>query len=269
MGLSHQTNTRLRIQQVQVSQLSTWGFDGSWRRNFCPSCILVYCPILPCFVHDTWMKNCIHWLGQRLCASSAWEANVYGYTSRFPQQVRISWMSTTQEIRLWKYVCPTVMVANLDPCTEAARFEIITIWPMYVLSWRPLDGIVCWRCWSSLTNARWNRYFCQRILDLGFDLDIEGDFSSYLGIKIDEFKDGTRHMSQKGLIEKVISAAGMKDCNPNWTPTTHASLGSDPDGEPCNNVKWAYPSIVDMFVSIEQHPSRHHLRCLPSCEIYQ
>ena len=57
--------------------------------------------------------------------------------------------------------------------------------------------------------------FVSELRDLGFDLDIEGDFSSYLGIKIDQFKDRTRHMSHKGLIEKVILAAGMKDCNPN------------------------------------------------------
>ena len=89
--------------------------------------------------------------------------------------------------------------------------------------------------------------------DLGFDLDIEGDFSSYLGIKIDEFKDGTRHMSQKGLIEKVISAAGMKDCNPNWTPTTQASLGLDPDGKPYDNIKWEYASIVGMLLYLSNN----------------
>ena len=49
----------------------------------------------------------------------------------------------------------------------------------------------------------------------GFDLEMEGDFTSYLGIAIDEFEDGSRHMTQKGLIKKVIQTTKMENCNPN------------------------------------------------------
>ena len=47
--------------------------------------------------------------------------------------------------------------------------------------------------------------FVQELREAGFDLDIEGDFNSYLGIGIEELPDGTRHMTQKGLIRKIIA----------------------------------------------------------------
>ena len=37
--------------------------------------------------------------------------------------------------------------------------------------------------------------FVQQLKDLDFDLDIEDDFNSYLGIGIEEFQDGSRHMT--------------------------------------------------------------------------
>ena len=50
---------------------------------------------------------------------------------------------------------------------------------------------------------------------LGFDLEIEYDFNSYLGIGIEEFKDGSCHMTQKGSIKKIFQTTDMTDCNPN------------------------------------------------------
>ena len=67
---------------------------------------------------------------------------------------------------------------------------------------------------------------------LGFDLEIEGNFSSYLGIGIEELDNGERNMTQKGLIKKVIKTTKMEKSNPNWTPCTQSALRSDPDGEP-------------------------------------
>ena len=55
----------------------------------------------------------------------------------------------------------------------------------------------------------------EQLKSLGFDLEIEDDFNSYLGIGIEEFKDGSRHMTQKGLIKKIIQKTDMLDHNPN------------------------------------------------------
>ena len=74
--------------------------------------------------------------------------------------------------------------------------------------------------------------FVQELRDLNFDLEIEDNFSSYLGISIETLTDNTRHMTQKGLIQKIIETTGLEDCNPNWTPSTQVALAKDPAGEP-------------------------------------
>ena len=90
--------------------------------------------------------------------------------------------------------------------------------------------------------------FVEELRTEGFDLEIEGDFTEYLGIAIDEKDDGTRHMCQNGLINKIVESTKMTDCNPNYTPTTQVALGSDPEGEPWNNKDWNYASIVGMLL---------------------
>ena len=54
-------------------------------------------------------------------------------------------------------------------------------------------------------------------------------------------------MTQPGLIQKVIEATGMSDCNPNRTPAAQACLGSDVDGPPMKE-KRSYPSLVGMLL---------------------
>ena len=57
--------------------------------------------------------------------------------------------------------------------------------------------------------------FVAELKNLGFDLEIEGSFSSYLGIGIEELDSGERNMTQKGLIKKVIKTTNMEKCNLN------------------------------------------------------
>ena len=67
------------------------------------------------------------------------------------------------------------------------------------------------------------------------NLEIEGDFTEFLGIGIKEKADGARHMTQKGLIQKIAEATKMKGCKPDWTPTKQEASGTDPDGERWDN----------------------------------
>ena len=76
--------------------------------------------------------------------------------------------------------------------------------------------------------------------DLKFDFEVEDDFASYLGIAIETFPDNTRHMTQKGLIQKIIDTTGLTGCNPNWTPAAQLALPKDLDGEPYDNQEWDY-----------------------------
>ena len=67
-----------------------------------------------------------------------------------------------------------------------------------------------------------------RKLDLTYN---EGDFTEYLGMKIEPTADGKGvHMTQSGLIDKILKATNMEDCNPNHVPASQVALGSDPDG---------------------------------------
>jgi len=82
----------------------------------------------------------------------------------------------------------------------------------------------------------------------GLQFTKEGTFTDFLGIKF--VKDATNNtvtLTQKGLIQRIIDATGMSDCNPNWTPAIQLPLGIDPDGEPYNE-SWSYPSIVGMLL---------------------
>jgi hypothetical protein len=65
-------------------------------------------------------------------------------------------------------------------------------------------------------------------------------------------------MTQKGLIQKVISYTGMDKCNPNWTPATQVALGANTDNsekhEDC--YKWSYATAVGMlqYLAMNTHP---------------
>ena len=52
----------------------------------------------------------------------------------------------------------------------------------------------------------------------GFELTREATFSEFLGIKYTDHSDGSISMTQKGLIDKIIAATEMENCNPKHTP---------------------------------------------------
>jgi len=87
----------------------------------------------------------------------------------------------------------------------------------------------------------------------GFELTQEGSFSEFLGIKITASSDGKSvHMTQRGLIDKIVSSTGLEQSNLNWTPAAQATLGIDPDGEPMDSTEpgylWSYRSVVGMLL---------------------
>ena len=76
----------------------------------------------------------------------------------------------------------------------------------------------------------------------------EGSFTDFLGIKFTrDIKTGTLTLTQKGLINKILEAAQMTDCKPNWTPAPLSALGIDPDGTPMSET-WSYRSIIGMLL---------------------
>jgi hypothetical protein len=81
---------------------------------------------------------------------------------------------------------------------------------------------------------------------LGFELTKEGDFSEFLGIKLEKRTDGSILLSQSGLINKILQATQMDECKPNILPAAFP-LGSDPDGLPMNET-WSYSSVIGMLL---------------------
>lgn len=89
--------------------------------------------------------------------------------------------------------------------------------------------------------------FVSELRAKGFKLTQEGSFAEFLGIKFDTLEDGTIELTQKGLINKILQAAKMEDCNPNSLPASLAALGADKDGEPIDEA-WNYRAIVGMLL---------------------
>ena len=85
------------------------------------------------------------------------------------------------------------------------------------------------------------------LVEKGFELTREATFSEFLGIKYEELSDGAISMTQSGLINKIIAATGMENCNPKHTPALKVALGIDPDGESMS-ADWSYPSIIGMLL---------------------
>ena len=105
--------------------------------------------------------------------------------------------------------------------------------------------------------------FVKELRAKGFELEIEGDFTEYLGIGIKEMPDGTRHMTQKGLIKKILKATDMEECHPNWCPAKQPALGSDPDGEPFDGKCFDHKSIVGMLLFLTAN-TRPDMTCAAS-----
>jgi hypothetical protein len=89
--------------------------------------------------------------------------------------------------------------------------------------------------------------FVKDLRDHGLNLTVEGTLAEFLGIKLERHENNSFKLTQRGLIEKVLKAAEMSDCNPNSTPASTTPLSLDPDGLPFNE-KWQYSSIVGMLI---------------------
>ena len=55
----------------------------------------------------------------------------------------------------------------------------------------------------------------QSLCDKGMRINIEGDFTSFLGMSIQQKDDGTVELAQTGLIDKILTATDMQDCKAN------------------------------------------------------
>ena len=89
--------------------------------------------------------------------------------------------------------------------------------------------------------------FVQELEAKGLQLTQEGSFSEFLGIKFKNLPDGSIEMTQRGLIQKILEATKMGDCNPNYVPAASTALGADTEGEPMQET-WSYRAICGMLL---------------------
>ena len=80
-----------------------------------------------------------------------------------------------------------------------------------------------------------------------FQLCNEGEVGAFLGIQITKTGKRTFSLLQTGLISKVLSTAGMSDCNGVSTPTGNTPVGSDTDGTPFAE-SWQYRTVIGMLM---------------------
>ena len=80
-----------------------------------------------------------------------------------------------------------------------------------------------------------------------FHLRNEGSVSAFLGIQIEKTGPNTFHLSQTGLIAKVLAATNMTDCNGCDTPATSDPLHIDKDGAVFDEA-WRYDSVIGMLM---------------------
>ena len=94
--------------------------------------------------------------------------------------------------------------------------------------------------------------FLNELQDLGFEFTREGTFSEFLGIQFD-FDTIARSvtMTQSGLIDKILSTAGMSECKPNKLPTSQLPLGNDENGEMMVE-RWSYSMLL--YLSTHTRP---------------
>jgi hypothetical protein len=80
-----------------------------------------------------------------------------------------------------------------------------------------------------------------------FTLCDEGKVGNFLGIRIEKVGERTFKLTQLGLIEKVLQAAGMADCRGVSTPANTTPVGTDVHGDKFIE-SWDYPSIIGMLM---------------------
>ena len=88
-----------------------------------------------------------------------------------------------------------------------------------------------------------------------FEMTVEGDVTAFLGIQFKHLSGGEIEMQQIGLIERVLKATGLQDCNPDKTPVSQKSFGTDKNGLEFAE-QWSYSSVVGMllYLAANSHP---------------
>lgn len=128
--------------------------------------------------------------------------------------------------------------SNLDPCLFYSDSILLVVY---------VDDIIL----ASRDDTAFDRLIAD--LQLDSNLTDEGELTAFLGIQVT--RDATEKaftLSQPGLTDRIISALGLEDSNPKWTPTSGDALGSDKNGAPFSE-NWDYRSLIGMLLYLSNN----------------
>ena len=116
-------------------------------------------------------------------------------------------------------------------------------------------------CLVYIDNVVWvapDRQWINKVLELlkdEFEMTREGDVAAFLGIQFKHLSGREIEMQQIGLIERVLKATGLQDCNPDKMPASQKPHGTDKDGLEFVE-QWSYSSVVGMllYLAANSHP---------------
>jgi hypothetical protein len=128
----------------------------------------------------------------------------------------------------------------LDKCLFVRSDMIIVVY---------IDDCIHWYKDQEVMDA-----FVQSLTDDGdsynWEHTVEGAVSAFLGIDIHHHVKNNRYkLTQTGLVDKILEATNLKDCNSKPTPCSPdgKTLGSDKNG-PAAEQDWNYASIIGMLL---------------------
>jgi hypothetical protein len=85
------------------------------------------------------------------------------------------------------------------------------------------------------------------------DLEEQDDVTGFLGVKVHRVDaNGQIHMTQQGLIDRIIAALGCDSLPGKCTPAEYGALGSDKEGNPPQEI-FSYSSVVIMLQYLQAH----------------
>jgi hypothetical protein len=91
-------------------------------------------------------------------------------------------------------------------------------------------------------------------MDRNMDLEIESDVSGFLGVHVDRKDDGTIHLTQKGLTDRIVDALNVGSLPSVRTPAAPKQTlpSHELDGDPPQGF-YSYPSVIGMLQYLANH----------------
>jgi hypothetical protein len=152
------------------------------------------------------------------------------------QSPRAFWLYLTEKLQR----CG-LKQSQLDPCLFIGSRVICIVYVDDLLFWSPKEEYIY--------------EFGERLRAEEVELEEEGDAAGFLGVQLHRDETtGHIHMTQEGLIKRIIEALGldMDQTNAKGTPAERKPLVKDENGEPQQDT-FNYASVVGMLLYLSGH----------------